>query len=218
MRRHVFISVTALAVFILSTGTGRAEVNFRPDSLKLVRVGTDGNGDPLFDVTPTVELVGGGDLPEEPVPVDYELFVAGVSVFLSEGMHNTEWTLCDQTQLPDNCPPACAVKITHGTTSVTNAGLCEKFPAVDPEFCFCNAKMALWPAEKVRIRRGEKCRLVVDPFNIVDEFDETDNELVIPGSEHIIPTVSEWGLVVLTLLGMAVGTIMIARKRRTAAA
>ena len=34
----------------------------------------------------------------------------------------------------------------------------------------------------------------------------------------VIPTVSEWGLIVLTLLGMAVGTIMIARKRRTTAA
>ena len=33
-----------------------------------------------------------------------------------------------------------------------------------------------------------------------------------------VPTVSEWGLVVLTLLGMTAGTIMLARRRRGPAA
>ena len=33
-----------------------------------------------------------------------------------------------------------------------------------------------------------------------------------------IPTVSEWGLIVLTLLGMTAGTVMFGRRRRPAAA
>ncbi len=221
MRTRAFVSVTVLAVFILSAGVARAEVDFRPDSLQLQHVGFDGNGDPLFDVTPFVELTGGDDLTGQPFPVDYELFVAGVSVSLMQNNHFTEWTLCDQTQLPNNCPGACSVKITHNATAVTTAGLCVKRPSIlNPpnSFCFCTAVKDLWKAENIRIRPGEECRLVVDPFDAVIEMDEDNNELVIQGPDHPIPVVSEWGMIVMVLLALTAGTVVFGWRRRRAAA
>ena len=41
----------------------------------------------------------------------------------------------------------------------------------------------------------------------------TEDDLICVPSENPIPTVSEWGLVVMTLLGLTVGTIIFARRR-----
>lgn len=38
------------------------------------------------------------------------------------------------------------------------------------------------------------------------------------GQDQPIPTVSEWGLVVMTLLGMNAGTIMLGRRRKSRSA
>ena len=60
----------------------------------------------------------------------------------------------------------------------------------------------------------------IDPDQVYTYGPRLDNmapDVEIPDAAEI-PTVSEWGLIVLTLLGMTAGTIILARRRRPATA
>ncbi len=75
-------------------------------------------------------------------------------------------------------------------------------------------------------RAGEPGEIGYNPGLVgdtgVDPCGDPPNEVVTGVPETppppLVPTVSEWGLIVLTLLGMTAGTILLARRHRPAAA
>jgi hypothetical protein len=60
--------------------------------------------------------------------------------------------------------------------------------------------------------------MVPDECDVSSGTSPDDNEDGIPDECQDIPTVSEWGLIVMTVLAMAAGTVVLGRRRRSAAA
>ncbi|MCH8148071.1 MAG: hypothetical protein IH987_08785 [Planctomycetes bacterium] len=55
-------------------------------------------------------------------------------------------------------------------------------------------------------------------FEMTTNFDMITFDGVVVESEHVVPAVSEWGLIVMTVLGLTAGTIFYGRRRRCASA
>lgn len=205
MLRLSSLIVFAIVLVLFSSPIRAQDYDFEAVDLRVVPVGS------LFNVTPVINLSVAGTFPAQ-VVLEYQLFVNDVLVGTNSAHTVSLLTDCEGfSDTPQTCSGACSVLIHDKPFPGTCSGTL-------PDDCFCKGKYTLWPLEDVAIPDGATCRLVLDPNNLVTEIDETNNEVIILGPDHPIPATSEWGLVVLTLMGMALGTIIIRRKLGTAVA
>lgn len=193
------------------------QIDFEAVGLDMEFLGYDADGVPLFDVESLVaiSLLDGAFGVE--IPFNEQLFVNGeLAAEISE--HKLFYRdKC--TSNPPNCDTdTCKIEVTHGEDGKSKTLTCiELFGG-----CVCHkdgvVKGLGWKMERVPIPRDAICRLVVDPANEVVELDEKNNTF--ETTDHSIPTVSEWGVVVMVLVLLVAGTIVFAgvRRRRTAAA
>jgi len=131
-------------------------------------------GPNTFDVTPVLDVLGGG---AKEIPLEIDVFVNGVLV-ARDRMHEIEpFSSCFGR---DKCEGECEIIILgDGIEKGSQAGRCVsvRFPL---PLCFCFAEeVTSWPIVSMSIPPRAEVEIVVDPRDIVEEFDETNNRLFI---------------------------------------
>ena len=86
------------------------------------------------------------------------------------------------------------------------------------EKCNCNEVEVAVTKVTPRFMFSGTYTIILDPDDLVPEIDEGNNICEVVYTVAPIPTVSEWGLIVMTLLLLTAGTVVIARRRRRPAA
>lgn len=110
-----------------------------------------------------------------------------------------------------NVPPDCGGDCPSPAVSCTGVDLW----GTEYDYCGCGYPVTL--VGTVSASPGDRIIVVLDDDDLVLEADEENNWLEGFVSEQAIPTMSEWGLIVMALLLLTGGVIMLIRRHRGAA-
>lgn len=126
--------------------------------------------DEVYDVAPKGILAYADTFS---IPVFADLFVNDIKV-ATDNIHyiRAASNICQQAP---NCSTNCQIDVTSGEGIVD--GRCISYGTNC--LCVTNDTIDLWPFKNIHIPDDSKVNLVLDPDNLVEEFDESNNEFLL---------------------------------------
>ncbi|NNC83987.1 MAG: hypothetical protein HKN79_10455, partial [Flavobacteriales bacterium] len=133
-----------------------------------------GSIDSFFDIFPEVVVSTNN---EADMPLHADLYVNDILV-AQDQMHMVR-AAGGGNGCPASCIGNCQIDVWHpGGPVVMYGGTCVTLTS--PDSCVCQTgPIELWPLQNIELEPGDILRLVLDPQNLVPEYDETNNELVL---------------------------------------
>ena len=124
-------------------------------------------------ITPIVRVTGPGT---SSFRLEADILVNGVLVAQDRKYGLGVSAATDRCEGQEPCDGACRVRLVSGEESQSSDGSCGLAPIGE---CVCQAEVGLSAVDRLTIAPGSTITLVLDPNNLIDEFDEANNVLTI---------------------------------------